>query len=84
MAPEEIRALVEQGIDDADVAVAGEGDKFQIRVVAAAFDGLMPVRRQQLVYGCINHLISDGSVHAVSMKLYTPEEWQKAQRMGLA
>lgn len=84
MAPDEIKALVAQGIENADVAVAGEGDKFQIRVVAEAFAGLMPVRRQQLVYGCINHLIVDGSVHAVSMNLFTPDEWSKAQRMGLA
>lgn len=83
MTPEEIKALVEQGIEGAEAAVAGEGDKFQIRVVSDAFAGLNRVRKQQLVYGCINHLIQDGSIHAVSLQTFTREEWDKAQRSGL-
>ena len=31
MNPEEVKALVEAGFDDADVAVEGGGDRFQIR-----------------------------------------------------
>ncbi|AFT71835.1 MULTISPECIES: BolA family protein [Alcanivoracaceae] len=84
MNPEDVKALVEAGFDDAEVAVDGGGDRFLIRVVSDAFEGLMPVKKQQLVYGCINQAIADGTIHAVSIQTYTRAEWEKAQKMGLA
>lgn len=84
MNPEDVKALVEAGIEGAEVAVDGAGDKFDIRVVSPAFEGLTPVRKQQLVYGCINDKIADGTIHAVNIQTFTPEEWDKARRMGLA
>ena len=69
--PDDVKALVETGFDDADVAVEGEGDRFLIRVVSDAFEGLMPVKRQQLIYACINDRIKDNSIHAVSLKTFT-------------
>ncbi|MCH2557316.1 MAG: BolA/IbaG family iron-sulfur metabolism protein [Alcanivorax sp.] len=84
MNPDDVKALVETGFDDADVAVEGEGDRFLIRVVSDAFEGLMPVKRQQLIYACINDRIKDNSIHAVSLKTFTRAEWDKAQKMGIA
>lgn len=84
MTADEVKALVEQGIADAEVRVEGDGDRFQILVVAAAFDGLTRVRKQQLVNACIGDRIAAGDIHAVEIRAYTPEEWDKAQRMGLA
>ncbi|KAF0805029.1 toluene-tolerance protein [Alcanivorax sp. S71-1-4] len=84
MNPEQVQALLEAGIDGAQVSVQGGGNRFDIAVVAEAFDGLSRVRRQQLVYGCINASIADGTIHAVTIQTYTPAEWDKAQRMGLA
>lgn len=84
MNAEEVKTLVEAGLEGADVAVEGEGDRFLIRVVCDAFEGKMPVKRQQLVYGCIDARIKDNSIHAVSIKPFTRAEWEKAQRMGIA
>lgn len=84
MNPEDVKALVEQGIEGARVAVEGAGDKFDIRVVSAAFEGQTPVRKQQLVYGCINDKIADGSIHAVNIQTLTPAEDEKARRLGLS
>ena len=47
MKSEDVKALVEAGFEDADVAVEGEGDRFLIRVISDAFEGLMPVKKQQ-------------------------------------
>ncbi len=82
MTPEQIKALLEQGIPGAEVQVEGGGGKFEVRVVATAFAGLTPVRKQQLVYSFLNQQIADGSIHAVTMQTLTPEEWEKARRMG--
>ena len=83
MNPEEVKALVEAGFDDADVAVEGGGDRFQIRVISTAFDGLMPVKKQQLVYATINEQIQSNTIHAVQIITYAPAEWEKAQKMGI-
>jgi acid stress-induced BolA-like protein IbaG/YrbA len=85
MTPEQVKALVEAGIVGADVAVQGNGNKYGIRVVSEAFAGLMPVKRQQLVYGCLKDCLADGSIHAVDpLQTYTPDEWQRANRLGIA
>jgi acid stress-induced BolA-like protein IbaG/YrbA len=84
MNPEDVKALVESGIEGARVTVQGSGDRFDIRVVSDAFEGQTPVRKQQLVYGCINDKIADGTIHAVNIQTYTEAEWEKAERMGLA
>ena len=82
MTPDEIKVLIEQGIPGAEVEVRGDGGKFEVRVVAPAFAGLMPVRKQQLVYSCLNEQIASGAIHAVTMQTLTPEEWDKARRLG--
>ena len=85
MTPEDVKALVEAGITGADVAVQGSGNKFGIRVVSEAFAGLMSVKRQQLVFACLTACLADGSIHAVDpLQTYTPDEWQRANRLGIA
>lgn len=85
MNSEQVKALVEAGIVDADVAVQGSGDRYGVRVVSEAFAGLMPVKRQQLVYGCLKECLADGRIHAIDpIQTYTPDEWQRANRLGIA
>lgn len=84
MNPEEVKALVQAGFEGADVAVEGGGDRFQIRVISDAFDGLLPVKRQQLIYATINEQIQSNTIHAVQLITFTTAEWEKAQKMGLA
>lgn len=84
MTPEQVQALLEAGIEGARATVQGGGDRFEILVVAETFEGLSKVRRQQQVYACINEQIASGNIHAVTIHTYTPAEWDKAQRMGIA
>ncbi len=78
MQTSEIKQLVENQIQDSEATVQIEGSHIHLVVVSAAFEGLNTLKKQQLVYGAVNHLIADGSVHAVHMKTYTPEEWRAA------
>ena len=71
---EDLQQRIESAISDADVVVAGEGNRFEIRVVAEAFEGLSRVKRQQAVYAAIGDLISSGAVHAVTIRALTPAE----------
>lgn len=76
MQAEEVRKLVQSGLEDCEVFTSGEGCDFQIQVIGRCFEGLSPVKRQQLVYACLSEPIASGAIHAVSIKAYTPEQWQ--------
>ena len=75
MQPSEVKALLEAGLQDCEITVQGEGSHFDILVVGDMFDGLRPVKKQQLVYAVLNEQIADGSIHAVNIRTYTPAEW---------
>ena len=71
---DELRECVESAIAGAIVEVSGEGNRFELRVVAEAFEGLGRVKRQQAVYGAIREHIQSGAVHAVTIRALTPAE----------
>ena len=71
---EEIKARIEQALADAEVAVSGEGDRFQVDVVSEHFEGLSRVKRQQAIYGAIGDLIASGAIHAVTINASTRAE----------
>jgi len=59
------------------VKVDGDGYHYQLTVVSDAFLNKTAVARQQWVYGQLKDLITTGSLHAITMKTYTTEEWEK-------
>ncbi|MDD1636145.1 MAG: Grx4 family monothiol glutaredoxin [Methylococcaceae bacterium] len=75
----EVQGLVQQGIPDAKVLVEGEGCDLLITVVSEQFIDLALVKKQQLVMATLKEPLASGKLHAVSVKAYTPEEWQALQ-----
>lgn len=75
MQAEEVKQVIENQLEGSQVITAGEGCNFEITVISDAFAGLMPVKKQQLVYACLNEHIASGAIHAVTLKTYTPEQW---------
>ncbi|TFH88065.1 BolA family transcriptional regulator [Billgrantia azerbaijanica] len=78
MQPSDVKALLESRIDGCDFYIQGEGCNFQVIAVGEVFGGLSPVKRQQLIYSALGDEIASGAVHAVSIKTYTPAQWQGA------
>ena len=70
----EIKELLTAELPGCDIHVEGGGGKFQLVAVGPVFNGLGAVKRQQLIYQYLNGHIASGAIHAVSMKLQTPEE----------
>lgn len=73
----DIKALIEQKIKASEVRVEASGNNVQLVVVSNEFDGLLPLKRQQLVYACLQDQIADGSIHAITMKTFTQAQWDK-------
>lgn len=76
MQPNEIKALLDAGLENCDVRVEGEGSHFDILVIGEVFAGMRPVQKQQLVYGVLNEQIASGSIHAVNIRTFTASEWE--------
>lgn len=58
------------------VNVEGDGYRYHLTVVSDVFIGKPLVERQQWVYAQIKSLILSGTVHALTMKTWTKEEWE--------
>ena len=77
MDPEEIKTLIENGIDDADVQVFSEDNThYAALVISARFAGKRPLARHQLVYECLGKLMGN-EIHAMSIRAHTPDEWRE-------
>ena len=76
MQPNEIKALLDAGLENCDVRVEGEGSHFDILAIGEVFAGMRPVQKQQLVYGVLKEQIASGSIHAVNIRTYTASEWE--------
>ena len=77
MQSEELKALLAENFANSEIDVAIDGSHCNILIISDAFAGVMPVKKQQMVYALINDKIADGTLHAVNMKLYTSEQWAK-------
>ena len=75
----DVKQIIESQIAESNVITSGEGCNFEVTVISEVFNGLLPVKRQQLVYKCVNEQIADGSIHALTIKTYTLAQWQKLQ-----
>nr|WP_264193942.1 BolA/IbaG family iron-sulfur metabolism protein [Marinomonas algarum] len=67
--------MLESSMANCEVIAEGEGCNFQVVVVTTDFEGLSTVKRQQLVYSHLQEAIASGAIHAVTMKTYTPEQF---------
>ena len=82
MDPAAIKELIERGLPEATAQVFSEDNThFQAVVVAEAFAGKRPLARHQQVYATLGPLVGT-DIHALSIRAYTPEEWQSTQASG--
>lgn len=76
MQPDFIRDLIEAGLSESMAHVEGDGAHFTAVVVCPAFTGKSRIQKQQMVYDTVRSHLLDGSLHALSIKAYSPEEWK--------
>lgn len=77
MSPDQLEALIQEGLPDAKVNaqdMKGTGDHYQVAVVSSAFEGLSLVKRHQLVYKAVQSAMSSEAIHALSLETSTPNE----------
>ncbi|KJZ46464.1 BolA family transcriptional regulator [Pseudomonas sp. Root329] len=75
----EVKSFLEEKLSEThlpvQVEVEGEGCNFQLNVISDELAALSPVKRQQQIYAHLNPWITDGSIHAVTMKFFSSAAW---------
>ncbi|MCY7294814.1 BolA family protein [Alteromonas sp. a30] len=83
MQAEDIKKILEDKLALDEIHVTGEGSHFQILAVSDAFEGMSRVKKQQMIYAPLNEFIADGTLHALSIKTFNQEQWQKDKKLLL-
>jgi acid stress-induced BolA-like protein IbaG/YrbA len=74
--PESIKNTLQQGITTSYLTVVGDGQHFEAIIVSEEFAGMNRIQRQQRVNRALGDRMTT-DIHALSMKTFTPQEWQE-------
>ncbi len=80
MTAEQLQTLIAAGLPCEHLHVEGDGRHWYATLVSAEFEGKRLIQRHQRVYATLGEKIKTDEVHALSMKTYTPAEWQVASK----
>ena len=79
----QVEDMIKAQLPDAQVVVrdlTGGGDHLEAIVVSAEFEGKTMIKQHQLVYGALQEAMASEAIHALALKTFTPEAWEKAQK----
>lgn len=76
MDPQQIKILIEQGLEGASADVVGDGRHFQAVIVYDAFDGKSMLQQHQMVYQALGDNMKE-AIHALSIRTMTREQYEQ-------
>ena len=80
--PNDIAQRITAALPGAAVEVrdlTGTGDHFEAREVAVAYEGMGMLDQHQAVYAPLRDVLDSGALHALALKTYTPDQWNRLQ-----
>ena len=78
MDSQQIKTLIEQGLEGASANVVGDGRHFQTVIVFDAFDGKSTLEQHQMVYQALGDNMKE-AIHALSIRTLTPKQYEQQQ-----
>lgn len=75
----EVETLITQTYADANIHIEGEGCNLTITVISERFVGQTLIKQHQGVMATLSEPLASGRLHAVTLKTFTPEQWQDQQ-----
>jgi acid stress-induced BolA-like protein IbaG/YrbA len=81
---EQVKGLLERAFpgDPIDLSSPmGDDHHFQLVIVSKQFAGKTMVQQHQLVYRALGETMRE-AIHALALRTYTPEQWEKARHGG--
>ncbi len=83
ISPQQVQTMIQEKLSNAKVKVAGDGQHFEAIIVSPDFAGKSRVKQHQIVYAALQAELASETIHALSLKTYTPEAWQAASTAPL-
>ena len=80
ISPEEIKETLAKALPVSLVEtqdLTGGGDHWQVIIVSSAFDGKGLLEQHRIVNEVLKGPLADQRIHALSLKTYSPEQWEK-------
>ncbi len=78
MNPQQIKQFIEIHIPGCTAIINTEDNvHFNATVISELFNGKSKLQQQQMVNEAIQKFILSGEIHAISLKTFTPEIWEK-------
>lgn len=77
METEAVAQLIRGGMPGARVEVTGDGSHFEAVVVSGDFAGKTLIQKQRMVMATVRPQLDSGELHALSIKTFTPEQWDR-------
>ncbi|EPL6453725.1 BolA family iron metabolism protein IbaG [Providencia vermicola] len=82
METNEIKQVLMEKLSLDEAIVTGDGSHFQVIAVGDMFDGMSRVKQQQAIYAPLMEYIADNRIHALSIKAYTPAQWERDRKLS--
>ncbi|MBM2805563.1 MAG: BolA family protein [Deltaproteobacteria bacterium] len=80
ISPDEIKLTLSQALPVSVVEtqdLTGGGDHWQVIIVSPAFEGKGLVEQHRMVNEVLKEPLADQRIHALSLKTYSPAQWEK-------
>ncbi len=78
----EIQDVLMNALSLQEVRVSGDGSHFQVIAVGEIFADMSRVKKQQVIYAPLMEYLADNRIHALSIKTYTPVEWERDRKLN--
>ena len=78
---DEIKKVIEKAVPSARVYVTDphqDGEHFEAIVISPIFEGMLLVKQHQMVMSALKSAFEQ-SVHALSLKTFTPIKWEESK-----
>ncbi|WP_024872224.1 BolA family iron metabolism protein IbaG [Tolumonas lignilytica] len=82
MHPTEIESILRAALALDELHVQGDNGHYQVIAVSSLFAGMSRVKKQQTIYAPLTEHIASNAIHALSIKAFTPEEWQRDRKLN--
>ena len=83
MTPVQLKAKIETlapGTQAEVVDLTGTMDHYQATIISPVFAGKMMIEQHRMILSLLKAEVDSGEVHALTMKTYSPEQFEKMKR----
>ena len=80
ISPQQVQTIIQERLPNSEVRVVGDGQHFEAIIISPDFAGKTRVKQHQTVYQALQAELASETIHALSLKTYTPESWQAASQ----